>query len=126
MKGLAALGIVVAGAAAGFAIYTFGWRDDGEHQSNSASVSVRGRHVFTLRQGDIVNVPATATRCEASHEGGIPNLFCTRTARGRYQVVFWKDEVQIYDLARNRGPMVPTFVVPAEPRRRRKQTGDAQ
>jgi hypothetical protein len=68
-------------------------------------------------RGRPVNVPATATRCEASHEGGIPNLFCTRTDRGRYQVAFWKDEVQVYDLARNRGPMVPTFVVPAEMRR---------
>ena len=114
MKLLAALAIVVAGAVAGFAIYAFGWREDGERQSDTASVSTRGRHIFTIRQGDIVLVPATATRCEASHEGGIPHLFCTRSQRGRYQVVFWKDEVQVYDLARNLGPMVATFVVPAE------------
>jgi hypothetical protein len=121
LKGLAAVGIVVVGAVAGFAVYTLGWRDSSESQSDSASVSVvGGRQVFTVHQGDIVNVPATATRCEASHEGGIPNLFCTRTDRGRYQVAFWKDEVQVYDLARNRGPMVPTFVVPAEMRGRRK------
>jgi hypothetical protein len=120
LKGLAALGIVVVGAVAGFTVYTLGWRDSGDSQSDSASVSVGARQVFTVHQGDIVNVPATATRCEASHEGGIPNLFCTRSDRSRYQVVFWKDEVQVYDLARHLGPMVPTFVVPAEIRRRRK------
>lgn len=118
MKALAALTIVVAGAVAGFAIYAFGWREDGKRQSDTASVAARSRHIFTMRQGDIVRVPVTATRCEASHEGGIPNLFCTRTQRGRYQVVFWKDEVQVYDLARHGEPMVATFVVPAEMKRR--------
>ena len=112
------LAIVVAGAVAGVAIYAFGWREDGGDQSDTASVSAHSRRIFTVRQGDIVRVPATATRCEASHEGGIPNLFCSRTRRSRYQVVFWKDEVQVYDLARNRGPMVATFVLPAETKHR--------
>ena len=115
MKALAALAIVVAGVVAGFAIYAFGWQEGGRE---SDTASARSRHIFTIRQGDIVRVPATATRCEASHEGGIPNLFCTRTQRGRYQVVFWKDEVQVYDLARHGEPMVATFVVPAEMKRR--------
>jgi hypothetical protein len=35
---------------------------------------------------------------EASGEAGYPNLFCTRTSRGRYQIVFYKDSVQVYDL----------------------------
>jgi len=115
LKALAALAIVVAGVVAGFAIYAFGWQEGGRE---SDTASARSRHIFTIRQGDIVRVPATATRCEASHEGGIPNLFCTRTQRGRYQVVFWKDEVQVYDLARHGEPMVATFVVPAEMKRR--------
>jgi hypothetical protein len=33
-------------------------------------------------------------------------------------VVFWKDEVQVYDLARHGEPMVATFVVPAEMKHR--------
>jgi hypothetical protein len=37
----------------------------------------------------------------------------TRTSSGRYQVVFWQDEVQIYDLAKPREPMEATYVVPA-------------
>ena len=70
----------------------------------------------TIEQGESFLVPATATRCEASQEGGLPNLFCTRTSNGRYQVVFWKDEVQVYDLARPHEPMEATYVVPATPK----------
>jgi len=67
----------------------------------------------TVEQGDSFVVPATATRCKATQEAGIPNLFCTRTSGGRYQVVFWPDEVQVYDLAKPREPMAATYVVPA-------------
>jgi hypothetical protein len=111
---LLALAIVVAGGIAGFAIYTFGWREGGARDSNAVSVSASGHRIFTVRPGDILRVPTTATRCQASHEGGIPNLFCSRTHRGRYQVVFWKDSVQVFDLARVREPMAATFIVPAE------------
>jgi hypothetical protein len=107
---LLALAILVAGGIAGFAIYTFGWRDDRDR----TTLSLRGHHVYTIRPGDVLHVPTTATRCVASHEGGIPNLFCSRSRRGRYQVVFWKDEVQVFDLARVKEPMAATFVVPAE------------
>ena len=98
-----ALAIVLAVVIVGAAAFALGRRTDGRDN---------GRAV-TLRQGDVVVVPATATRCEASHEGGIPNLFCTRTSRARYQVVFWRDEVQVYDLAEPHEPMEATFVVPA-------------
>jgi hypothetical protein len=38
--------------------------------------------------------------------GGSPNLFCTRTVRGRYQFVFYKDAVLVFDLRRrNRDPL---------------------
>jgi hypothetical protein len=110
---LLALAIVVAGGVASFAIYTFGWRE-GDARDNTVSVSASGHHIFTVRPGDILRVPTTATRCQASHEGGIPNLYCSRTRRGRYQVVFWKDSVQVYDLARVREPMAATFILPAE------------
>jgi hypothetical protein len=53
------------------------------------------RHV-TLRTGDVARAPLAATRCEASAEAGSPNLFCTRTPAGRYQVVFYEDSVLIY------------------------------
>lgn len=120
-KGLAALAIVAAAAVGGFAVYTFGWRDDDNARTTrTTSVTTEtGRHrVYTIRQGDVIRVPATATECEASHEGGFPNLFCTPTGpRGRYEVVFWSDEVQVYDLARHGEPMAATFVVPAKLKR---------
>ena len=60
------------------------------------------------------DLTATATECEVSGDAGIPDLFCTPTgARGRYQVVFWNDSVDVFDLARHGEPMVPTFSVPA-------------
>jgi hypothetical protein len=52
-------------------------------------------HVYTIRGGDVVRVPTTATRCEASYEGGVPNFFCTRNFEGRYQVVFYKEAVYV-------------------------------
>ena len=124
MKALVALAIVVGGAVAAFTVYTFGWRESGSNrQPLTTSVTTeKGRHRFyTIRQGDVIRVPATATQCEASGEAGIPNLFCTRTgSRARYQVVFWKNGVEIYDLARHGEPMVPTFSVPAKLERRSK------
>ena len=64
----------------------------------SARPVPRGPVVYTLRGGDVVRDPLTATRCEASGEGGSPNLFCTRTSRGRYQFVFYNDAVLVFDL----------------------------
>ncbi len=117
-KPLVALAIVVAGAVGGFAVYTFGWRESGGHpQSRSTFVTTEtGRHrLYTIREGDVIRVPGAATQCEASGEAGIPNLFCTHTgSASRYEVVFWKDRVDVYDLARHGAPMVPTFFVPAE------------
>ena len=34
------------------------------------------------------------------------------TGRTRYQVVLWKDQTDLYDLARHGEPMVPTYSVP--------------
>jgi hypothetical protein len=109
VKALAALVIVVAGAVATFAIYTFGWRD-----GETSQIEPRGPRVYTLRQGDVVRMPAVATECEATQEAGFPRLFCTRTRRSRFQVVIFRDTVGIYDLeAPDLEPMVPTFSVPA-------------
>jgi hypothetical protein len=59
----------------------------------------------------VVRDPLTRTRCEASGEGGHPNLFCTRMGRGRYQIVFYSDEVQVFDLLDpHEEPLGPKYV----------------
>jgi hypothetical protein len=78
---LVALAIVVAGAVAGFAICTFGWRESSNRKTPGLSAS----HIYTLHDGDVILRPDAATRCEASGEGGSPNLFCTRIGGGRHQ-----------------------------------------
>jgi hypothetical protein len=55
------------------------------------------RHVYTLRTGDVVLAPRAAVRCEASGEGGSPDLFCERTPHGRYQVQFFSDEILVWN-----------------------------
>jgi hypothetical protein len=124
-KALAALAIVVAGAVGAFAVYTFGWREStGNHEAPAAAVVTTdtGRHrLYTIRRGDVLRVPGSATQCEASGEAGIPNLFCTRIPRGRFQIVFWKDSVDVYDLLDpHLEPMVPTFNFKWEPKPQRK------
>jgi hypothetical protein len=78
-----------------------------EKTSTPARPAPRGDVIYTLRWGDVIRDPRTGTRCEATGEGGIPNLYCTHTARGRYEAVFWNDELQVY------GPgskeMTPTY-----------------
>jgi hypothetical protein len=86
-RALAALAVVVAGIVAIFAVHTFGWRDGGGETSG---------HVFTLHQGEVIRVPSAATRCVASQEAGVPNLFCTRTPRGKYEFVFYSDSVVVW------------------------------
>jgi hypothetical protein len=109
VKALAALLVVVSGAVAVFAIYTFGWRDDDPER-----MSPPGQRVYVLRQGDRVRMPAVATECEATQEGGFPRLLCLRTSRGRYEVDIFADTVHLYDLDDPNGePMAPTYSVPA-------------
>lgn len=120
-KRITAFAIVVAGAVGAFAVYTFGWRDTGGHRQTRAVyvTTETGRHrLYTIRQGDVIRDPTTLTQCETSGEAGIPNLFCTRMGtRSRYQVVFWSEAVDVYDLARHGEPMVPTFSVPGQLKR---------
>lgn len=114
MKRLHTFGIVVVvGAVAAFAIYTFGWRDNGGGSGGGTIPTVAGRHhIFTLSEGDVVRVPPAAARCEVSQEAGIPNFYCVHTGRTRYQVFLWSDRADLYDLARHGEPMVPTYSVP--------------
>lgn len=109
MKALAALVVLVAGTVGAFAVYTFGWRDDATDEPTPP-----GARVYTLSQGDRVRMPAVATECLATQEGGFPRLHCSRTSRGRYQVDIFADTVHLYDLeAPNAEPMLPTYSVPA-------------
>ena len=55
-----------------------------------------------------MRVPAAATECEASGEGGRPNFFCTRMPEGRHQIIFYEDSVLVWPLSR--GPDGPPFV----------------
>ena len=107
-RAFAAVGIFLAGAVAAFAAaYALGWREaESERQPSTTRASMR--RVYTLRDGDAVVRPEAATRCEASGEAGIPNLFCTRTARGRHQIIFYTHCVLVWPLAR--GPDGPPFV----------------
>jgi hypothetical protein len=92
-KGVASLAIVVAGALGVFALNTFG-RDDGDERAPST----RAPHVYTLRDGDVALRPEAGARCEASGEGGRPDLFCTRIGGGRHQVIFYDDAVVVWPL----------------------------
>ena len=88
-KSVAAFAVLVAGTVGAFAVYTFGWH----HATDSGPP-----RTYTVRQGDAIVVPAASTRCEASTEGGVPNLFCTRIQAGRHQVIFYRDSVLVWDL----------------------------
>lgn len=102
------LGVLVALVFVGAAVL-IGSRDG--KRSTPARPVPRRRVIYTLRQGDVVRDPLTATRCEASGEGGSPNLFCTRTTKGRHQIAFYKDVVLVFDLQdRTRDPLDPNFV----------------
>jgi len=83
---------------------------DGKNNT-PARRATRGHTIYTLRQGDVVLDPQTATRCEASGEGGNPNLFCTRTVRNRLEIVFYDDAVLVFDLQnrRNLQPLEPNY-----------------
>jgi hypothetical protein len=114
-KALPALAIVVAGALAAFAIYTFGWHEAGNNVSGGAG-GAETSHVVIIRDGDVVRDPRTGTVCQATGEAGVPNLFCTHgtEAQSRFQAVLWADRADLYDVARHGEPMLPTYSVPAE------------
>ena len=94
MRRLLTLAIVVAGAVAAFAIYTFGWRDDDGDRTPRARAELVGTHVYFGRPNDVFKVPATGTRCLVSAEGGAANVICTHVPRGRHQVYFYEDRIQ--------------------------------
>jgi hypothetical protein len=126
-KALAALALALTVALAAFAIYTFGWHENASRRTSSGpgvttvDRAEGGHRLFTLRDGDVVLRPDAAVQCEASGEGGIPNLFCTRIGGGRHQVIFYKDTVLVWPLdCRACGPDGPVFDYRWAPKRRKK------
>ena len=95
-------------------IVAAGGRDS--KRKTPARPAPRGHVIYTLRWGDVVRDPRTGTRCEATGEAGIPNLFCTHTARGRFEAVFWDDELQVYGPGSE--PFEPTYSFKWWPRTR--------
>jgi len=124
-KVVAAVAVVVAGAVSAFAVYTLAWQrsEDVDRERVGSGLSIpsaegakAGLRLYTSPSGTpAVFDPVTKTQCEVSGEGGIPNLFCThRGARHRYEIVFWEDQVSVFDLAASGEPMAPQFALPAK------------
>ncbi len=78
-----------------------------------ASASTAG-HIYTGRIGDSFRVPAAATRCLVSTEGGATDVICAHSpsARARYSVVFYKDNLFVF---RNGNPDSPVFSARGKP-----------
>src|SRR4029453_3961688 len=89
---------------------------DAGRPSRIARSSRPSPRTYTLRYGDVGVSPQAATRCPAEGEAGIPNLFCERTSRGRYQVIFYSDCVLVWPLSR--GPDGPPISYAWGPKRR--------
>jgi hypothetical protein len=75
----------------------------------------RGDHAARVHPPprDVVHVLGAATRCRASRaatrcrvsvEAGSPNLFCTRTGGGRYQVVLTVDSIFVWKVGESDHP----------------------
>jgi hypothetical protein len=73
--------------------------------AGSAAAAGDGR-VYTGRVGDVFRAPAVSTRCTVNREAGAANLICAHAPRGRYSVVFFKDNLFVY---RNGNPDNPVF-----------------
>jgi hypothetical protein len=75
--------------------------------TDPTAASAQGRNqVYTLRQNDVVRAPGASTRCTASAEGRVKNLFCRRSPEGRYEVVFYTDSIFVW---KNGSPDKPAF-----------------
>jgi hypothetical protein len=53
-------------------------------------------HVYTLRIGDKMTIPAVNQRCAIYTEGGAPELYCARPLHPRHQVTIFRDRIQIW------------------------------
>jgi hypothetical protein len=53
-------------------------------------------HLYTLRVGDKVTIPAVNQRCGVYKEGGAPELYCARPRHPRHQVTIFRDSILIW------------------------------
>ncbi len=113
---LAAVGVFAVGGALGFAIARAFDGDAADERRPEPTRSALASRTYTLRTGDAIVRPGVAVRCEASAEGGLPNLFCSRVGREVHQVIFYADCVLVWPLAR--GPDGPPFTYRWAPKRR--------
>ncbi|HTE83954.1 MAG TPA: hypothetical protein VK821_04415 [Dehalococcoidia bacterium] len=86
----------------------------GRTTSLGTASATTASHIYTGRIGDSFRVPAAATRCVASTEGGAADLICAHTpvALARYEVVFYKDNLFVF---RNGNPDKPVFSARGKP-----------
>jgi hypothetical protein len=86
----------------------------GEATAPDAGRATPTARVFTGRAGDAFRVPAAATRCVVSQEGGATNTICRHMplGRARYSVVFYRDNLLVY---RNGRPDNPVFSANGRP-----------
>jgi len=79
--------VLVAGAVMGFSI--------GKVASTPAA-GATGTHLYTLRLGDKVTIPAIRQRCAVYTEGGAPELYCARPRLPRHQVTIFRHSILIW------------------------------
>jgi hypothetical protein len=97
---------VVAATAIGFGGgYIIGEREHDGEQSVPAKATKASGHVFVATRDDYVRVPSTSTECLVTSEAGMPRLVCVHVPKSRYQVYFYRDEVQVW----KRGVDGPVF-----------------
>jgi hypothetical protein len=107
--------LVAGGLAGGAAVYALDPRDDDETGPRPAP------RVQTLHDGDVVVRPEAGARCEASAEGGVRNLYCTRLGGGRFSLVLYDDTVLVYGPLGD--PTDPDLSLRWKPERPVKQCG---
>jgi hypothetical protein len=69
-------------------------------------------HGYTVQVGDVVRVPAAATRCLINSEAGAARLQCSHSPSARYEVVFYRNNLFVY---RNGHPDQPVFSAQGKP-----------
>ncbi len=62
-------------------------------------------HIYTLRVGDRVTIPAVGQLCAVYMEGRAPELFCARPGHARHHVTIFRDRIQIWKAGNPAAPV---------------------
>lgn len=84
----------------------------GRATSSDADSADAISHDYTGQVGDVVRVPAAATRCLINSEAGAARVQCSHTPNARYEVVFYRENLFVY---RNGRPDQPVFSAQGRP-----------